>query len=343
MGVEVGIYLDMRNPPGWQRPWAEHYEETLERVEEGERLGIGSVWLTEHHMWEDGYLPQPLVLAAAIASRTHRLRIGTGVMLAPLRPAIDIAEQAALVDILSDGRLELGLGAGYVASEFRAFGVDRSRRTRLLEERTLEVLRLWEEGSIAPPPVQSPPPIWIGALGPRLAAFAGRIGAGLLSTRPEMIDVYRQELLLAGHDLATERCAGSVPLVLADDPEAAWHRITPHMKWTAESYARAARDGGDPTLTAGYASTDVDPKDLRQRSGVPAPMSSRFDVVTPDEAIERLTPWLAERRLAHLFFWGSIAGMPSDLADRHVELVATKLTSALATLPPDVRSPSATN
>jgi len=109
--VKVGVYADLRNPPAWRRPWAEHYARTLDRIAGAERLGIDSAWVTEHHFFEDGYLPQPLTLAAAIAARTSRIRIGTAVMLAPLRAPIQIAEEAAVVELVSDGRLELGLGA----------------------------------------------------------------------------------------------------------------------------------------------------------------------------------------------------------------------------------------
>src|SRR3954453_16699104 len=122
--MRVGIYTDLRNPPPWRRDWAGHYARVLDRIGEAERLGLDSVWLSEHHLFEDGYLPQPLTFAAAIASRTSRMRIGTPVLLAPLRPAVQIAEEAAIVDLVSEGRLELGLGSGYLPDEFAAFGAD---------------------------------------------------------------------------------------------------------------------------------------------------------------------------------------------------------------------------
>src|SRR3954468_9174984 len=125
--MRVGIYTDLRNPPPWRRDWAGHYARVLDRIVEAERLGAGSVWLSEHHLFEDGYLPQPLTFAAAIAARTSRMRIGTAVLLAPLRPAGQIAEEAAIVDLVSEGRLELGLGSGYLPDEFAAYGADHGR------------------------------------------------------------------------------------------------------------------------------------------------------------------------------------------------------------------------
>src|SRR5690349_16850973 len=108
--MRVGICLDLRNPPEWRQDPGHVYGFGLELCEEAERLGAGSVWVTEHHMFDDDYLPQTLTYAAAIAARTKRVRIGTGILIAPLHAAVEIAEQAAVVDLLSDGRVDLGLG-----------------------------------------------------------------------------------------------------------------------------------------------------------------------------------------------------------------------------------------
>ncbi len=104
-GVQVGLFFDLRNPVQWARPWSELYGRTLELLEGAEAMGLRSAWFTEHHLFDDGYLPQPLTFAAAVAARTSRITIGTGVLLAALRPAPLVAEEAALVDQLSGGRL----------------------------------------------------------------------------------------------------------------------------------------------------------------------------------------------------------------------------------------------
>jgi alkanesulfonate monooxygenase SsuD/methylene tetrahydromethanopterin reductase-like flavin-dependent oxidoreductase (luciferase family) len=320
--VKVGIYMDLRNPPGWRRPWDGLYAAALDRVARAEAMGIGSVWLTEHHLFEDGYLPQPLTFAAAIAARTERIRIGTAVLLAPLRPAVDIAEQAAIVDLLSGGRLELGLGAGYVAAEFEAFGADLGRRFELLEERTREVRRLWDEGVVTPPPVQDRVPIWLGVHGPRGGAIAGRLGEGVLAFGPQVVDAYRRGLAEAGHDPASARLSGAANMVVSDDPEAAWPRIAPHLAHQWRTY----REAGDPSR-APIPPDKVDPD--RLRSSGPAMPYPHFDVVTPAEAVARLRGWLGDLPVETVFFYDSVAGMPDDLVERHLELLATEVAPAL--------------
>ena len=101
MALKLGLFLDLRNPPPWERPWVTHVAQTIERVVAAERDGIDAVWLSEHHQFSDGYLPQPLAFACALAARTERIRIGTAIMIAPLHQPAHLAEQAALADIIS--------------------------------------------------------------------------------------------------------------------------------------------------------------------------------------------------------------------------------------------------
>jgi alkanesulfonate monooxygenase SsuD/methylene tetrahydromethanopterin reductase-like flavin-dependent oxidoreductase (luciferase family) len=308
----MGLFVDLRNPRRWFEPWSRLYGRTLERIEQAERLGIGSVWLSEHHLFADGYLPQPLTFAAAIAARTKRIRIGTAILQAPLRPAIDIAEQAALVDILSEGRVELGLGAGYRIPEWGVWGADGSRRFELLEERAREVRALWDSGRCTPPPVQERPPIWVGGEGPRGARIAGRLGEGLLAVKPKLLAPYRQALEAAGHDPADARMGGCVNLFLADDPERAWAQIAPHLEYQWQNYEDHAVEG------SGREPRKVEAERLRTKGAALLPW---FDVVTLAQARERIDAMLAGLPVRHIYFWATLPGLPDELAERHVELL----------------------
>ncbi|TMK67437.1 MAG: LLM class flavin-dependent oxidoreductase [Actinobacteria bacterium] len=311
--MHVGIYFDLRNPPAWRRPWADQYAASLELIEDAERRGIDAVWLTEHHFFEDGYLPQPLTFAAAIAARTRTVRIGTAVLLAPLRSAVQLAEEAAVVDIVSGGRLELGLGAGYRVPEFEAFGADIGRRYSTTDARVRELRELWAEGRVTPPAVQDPIPLWLGYQGPQGARRAGRLGVGLLSINRDLLEPYREGLQEGGHDPASARMAGQLNIVIADDPEPAWARIQDHVAYQHNSYRRYLVEGtGRPDPHP------VDPARIRERgSGVLA----RFDVVTPDGAVALITRHVEGLPVEHLYLWATIAGMPDDIAARHVELL----------------------
>ncbi|WP_419919694.1 LLM class flavin-dependent oxidoreductase [Candidatus Poriferisocius sp.] len=314
--MRIGIYLDLRNPPEWRRPWPEFYRQSLELVVQAEEWGADSVWLSEHHFFEDGYLPQPLTFAAAVAARTQRIRIGTAVLLAPLRSALRIAEEAVVVDQISSGRLDLGLGAGYVHDEFAAYGADLSKRYTTTDQRVREVRELLEDGAVTPPPVQRPLPIWLGYNGPQGARRAGRLGCGLLSINPASLEPYLEGLGDAGHHSTAARMAGVVNMVVADDPDEAYERILPHLAWQLNTYraAGASGTGGTPSPL-----TVEKLRERRSTMGVISPL----EVLTPDGAIEHLRRLSGGIPMVEAYCWATIAGMPDELAHRHVELLCT--------------------
>jgi hypothetical protein len=132
--IQVGICLGFQNPLQWRIPWPRLYQECLELVDAAEALGFDEVWLSEHHFVDDGYCPSLLPVAAAIAARTKRVRIGTKVMLLPFHDPVRLAEDAAVVDVLSNGRLDLGLAAGYRPAEFAGFCIHPSERGKRMDE-----------------------------------------------------------------------------------------------------------------------------------------------------------------------------------------------------------------
>ncbi len=320
--MRLGLYFDLRNPPGWQRPWAEHYARTLEWIQEAEAKGIDSIWVTEHHFFEDGYLPQPLTMAAAIAGRTRRVRIGTAVVLAPLRPAVQIAEEAAVVDLVSGGRLELGLGAGYSRPEFEAYGADLARRFETTATRIAEVRQLLDEDGITPAPLQRPFPIWAGFMGPVNARRAGRLGVGLLSLERSLHEPYLRGLAEAGHPAAAARMAGIQYFLLSDDPERDLERMLPFRAYQLNSYRHAAMAG------TGRVAQELSVEDLRRNPD--AGRLGSLQVARPADAARQIRENIAGLPAVECLLWASIAGMPDDMVERHIDLCARELKPLLA-------------
>ncbi|MFC8525925.1 LLM class flavin-dependent oxidoreductase [Nocardia sp. NPDC057227] len=321
--MKIGLLFDLRNPARWHRPWADHYARALDFCEEADIRGVDGVWFTEHHLFDDGYLPQPLTFAAAAAARTSRVRIGTAVVLPALRPPAQIAEEAAVVDLISGGRLELGLGAGYRVPEYRLYEADFERRFARTGANIAEIRRLWETGGVTPGPVQQPVPLWGGFYGPRGARLAGRLGIGLLHISHEMFEHYRAGLVEAGHDPGIARVSDLLPVLLADDPDSAWHRIAPHLAHQVNSYRQLSVEGTDapkPPL--------LRPEDLRNRT--PDGPWGALEILTPEQAADRIHERTAGLPLHHLIFWADIAGMPDDLVQRNIELAGGALPPLLA-------------
>ncbi|MGE0386597.1 MAG: LLM class flavin-dependent oxidoreductase [Gammaproteobacteria bacterium] len=321
--MKLGIYFDLRNPPGWRQDWSRLYGFTLEMCEEAERLGAHSVWTSEHHLFEDGYLTQTLAFSSAIAARTRTMRIGTAILIAPLHHPVEVAEQAAVVDIISNGRLELGLGAGYRVPEFELFGKDHGKRYSATDACARELRRLWSEGRLTPPPVQSRVPIWMGYMGPKSARRAGLLGEGLLSISPDLFQHYRQGLIEAGHDPAIARVSGGIQGWVSEDPERDWPVVSKHLAYQMDSYRRYMMEGtGQP------APKPVDPDKLRTRD-LSHGLGS-FLYGTPEEFARRVKEYAADLPVEHLYVFASLAGTPEDYVARHIRTLCTKLAPLLA-------------
>jgi probable F420-dependent oxidoreductase len=217
--MKFGLYSSIANPPK-----GEHLDrcidEAIAEAQLAESCGFDSCFFGEHHQDHDGFLPSPLIVAAAVAARTQRLRVGTSVILLPLHHPVQVAEDVITLDLVSKGRVVLGVGIGYQPDDFRAFDIPMEQRMARFEE-SVEILRLcWagerfsfrgkhftlEDVQITPRPHQRPgPPLWIGASIDAAARRAGRIADGFVGTpstslanASHLADVYKDAARQAG-------------------------------------------------------------------------------------------------------------------------------------------------
>ena len=321
--MKVGLYFDMRNPPERAVDKSRLYGFTLDMCQEAEKLGCDSIWLSEHHLFDDGYLPQPLVMAAAVAARTKRVRIGTAIVIAPLYHPAHLAEQVAIVDAISGGRLDLGLGAGYRVPEFDLFDADITRKYTSTDNCVRQLRRLWTE--LTPAPVQTPVPIWMGYSGPQGARRAGLLGEGLLAIAPALGEPYKAGLIEGGFDPATQgRMAGGVNGWVCEDPERDWPMASAHIAAQLDSYRRHMVQGTDTPVPR-----PVDPERLRNRDNPKNPLDSVI-FGTPQFVADRIAKATQGTPTETVFFWASIAGMSEDVVARNVHTICTKLAPLLA-------------
>lgn len=260
----IGLYTG-QHAPGASGSVAAAYAQIVDHAILAESVGIDSIWLSEHHGADDGYLPSLLPVAAAILARTERLIVGTGVLLAPFQHPLRLAEDVAVLEQLYGSRLVLGLGAGWRSSEFRAFGIPLRRRGAALED-TVEILRrAWtgesfsyegryhqvDRARVRPVPVTpGGPPIWLGGTGPRALERAGRLGDGYVGGPfPGAVELFERAASAAPVDRRSEFSFGHLRAgFIAADPEEAWQVARPGMRYTRSVHAQWALEeqGGEP-------------------------------------------------------------------------------------------------
>lgn len=323
--MKVGVYFDMRNPARWRQEPAELYGAFPELCEEAERIGLDSVWVTEHHGFDDDYLPSPLTLLAAAAARTHRVRLGTGIVVAPLHAAAELAEQAAVVDLLSGGRLDLGIGAGYRIPEFELYGADMSKRYSTNDARARQIRELWDSGRATPKPHQARLPIWMGYLGPKGARRAGRMGEYLLSPDARLWEHYRAGLEEGGHDAAIGRMGGGVQAWASEDPERDWPWVSEHLAHQLNSYKMHGRMGHDNLPP--FKPVDVEVVRTRRPKGFTS--QDYFVFGTPGDVADFTLDFSAGAPVDHVYFWAALPGMSNEQVLDNVRRIGERLAPLL--------------
>jgi alkanesulfonate monooxygenase SsuD/methylene tetrahydromethanopterin reductase-like flavin-dependent oxidoreductase (luciferase family) len=260
--MKFGYMLDFRNPPSSGIGAAAFHAAMLEQVEYADRAGLDSIWLTEHHFVDDGYLAAVMPAAAAIAARTRRVTIGTYVLLAPFYHPLRLAEDAAFIDVISNGRLRLGIGLGYRSEEFDGFQISiKERLGRTLE--TIEILkRAWTgepfsfEGKffriggaqVLPRPVSKPHPelLW-GGMNAQAIRRGARLGLSFACNLGKReVEMYRSALVEFGRDPANFSIVTNRVVYVAESEDRAWSDIEDAAMYQAELYGKwlsAAADG----------------------------------------------------------------------------------------------------
>ena len=260
--LRIGVCYDFRNPPDSGRSHAALYAEVMEQVRWLDKLGSDLVWFTEHHFIEDGYLPSWIPVASAMAAVTSHVRFGTDICLAPFNHPVRLAEDMAVLDNLSGGRVEVGLGMGYAPHEFRGFGLPVSRRVSLMNE-AIEVLQACFTGErfsysgkryqldgvqITPGFVQEGgPPLWVAAMSELGALRAAKYDTNFLpqGLRHRSFDPWVDALRADGRDPATKRIGIIRSILVTDDRDADWPVIRAAERYRMALYRRFFEESGE--------------------------------------------------------------------------------------------------
>jgi probable F420-dependent oxidoreductase len=278
MTVRVGVGLFTGQlPAGSSRTFAQEYRDTVAMVRLAEDLGFDGAWVSEHHGASDGYLPSLLVMLAALAEATTRIRLGTGVILTPLHDPVRLAEDAAVLDQLSEGRLVLGLGLGWREEEFRMLRIPQAEALARHVE-TVEVLRRAWSGErfsfdgeafaydrirVTPPPYRAGgPPILLGGYVDAALRRAGAIGDGHITDAADpahlahAVDLMDEAAETAGKDPAalTLVLMQNVAVADAGDPwpvvrDGVVHQIGAYTAWD-QGHDTPAHDALEPPASA---------------------------------------------------------------------------------------------
>ena len=313
-----------------------YWRESLEEVTRAEELGFDSVWMEEHHSVTNHYWPSPLTILAGYASRTSRMMLGTDIVVAPFHHPVRLAEDVALLDVMSNGRMTLGIAIGYKPDEFALYGVDLAKRGARFEEQLAIIRGLWTEehvsfkgryytveGRLEPKPVTRPhPPLWIGGWGDLTLKRAATLADNWIPG--PTADLRR---LLAGKQsfLEHRRTAGRAdsvtewPLtrdvIIAETDQRARELAEAHIM---VAYRREYAGGWrHPFIDAGIA-TDLDRL-----------MEDRFIIGGPDQVIAKIRRFVEQYGMTHLICRLFFPGMPHAHIMRELELLSREVMPAI--------------
>lgn len=344
--MKFGLFQSVQLPePGMQ---TKYYREALEQVRYAEQLGYASVWFTEHHFSRHGIVPSSLAVLAYLAGVTSTIRLGTAVSVLPFHNPIQLAEEAATVDLLSDGRLDLGVGRGYQWGEFHKFGISMDEATRRFEE-VMEVLtRAWtatepfdhqgefwrfNDMTLHPRPVQVPhPPLWVAASSPTSMDRVARHHWNLLIGQGEsfqqvaaQVEYFRAAVADAGGMYSPNRVVAARAMYTAPSQEQARQDTEAPFMW----FKRTGQEvGAPPDHRVELLPEDFKEYRRRYAHGVYANYDTMWDNVTlfgtPDSVAERIAG-LRHAGVENLIFFINYGGIEHRKVMASLELFASQV------------------
>ena len=316
------IYTTMRfdmRVPAFAGARSRYYQAALDMAEYADRNGFNAFSISEHHGSADGYLPSPIVLAAGIAARTRQMTIMLGAMVVPLHDPLRLAEDLAVLDQLSNGRVILVAAGGYVASEYAMFDKDMSKRGAAVGE-IIETLRKAWTGQpfeyrgrtvlVTPPPAQAHLPIHMGGSVPAAAKRAGRLADGFMTHNAELYQIYADEARAHGKNPMPFHQPGPGFVHIAEDPESAWKKIAPHALHEMNAYGKWASQGVTDSIYHEVKSIE----ELKASGG--------YAVVTPDECIA------LAKKFGSILLHPLMGGLDPELSWKSLELYVEKVLPA---------------
>ncbi len=323
--LELAIRFDLRSPVG-QTPHALLYPTAIEQAAWADRMGFTTCYLAEHHGATDGYLPAPFVLAGAMASRTRDIRFHFSAIIATIHNPVRLAEELSVLDNISSGRVEATFGIGYRPHEFQLFGVDKTKRARILEE-TIEICKAAWAGeevtyngvtlAVRPIPVQpGGPPIYIGGSAEPSAHRAARIGDGYRPAIKSLYEIYVADVEANGGATPPPlRDTQPLFLFVAEDPDKAWSQLAENLLYATNATATWAQERGvgDTPFKAA--------EDINELRANPT-----FQVLTPQEAIAFATD-LGDN--GELVVHPLMGGINPELSWSSLELLESKVIPSL--------------
>jgi len=321
--VLISIRYNFRNPAPWTRPSAYLYKRVLDQIEWADRIGFDRVALAEHHFLDEGFLPGLMVAASAIAARTRRVLIDSEILLAPLHHPVRLAEDAALVDIISNGRLTLSVAGGYREEEYAALGMKLSERAGRMEECLQIIRKCWTEEEFSwdgkyyqlknvrmtPKPVQpGGPKLILGGGAEAVARRAARFADGFQPMSPTLWEAYFDELEKLGRPPARRTAPSRAPTFVhvTHTPERDWELVRPHALYEIQQYQ--AWGLTSPAFQAAATSEEA----LRELHAV----------WTPDQARQIILRQQREWPDSIFSFAPILAGMDPEMAQSSLELLA---------------------